>query len=136
MLLKNNNNGNFLQKSSAETKIASIFYVNATWVCKTQFHWSSRMEWLGINQSVTIFMLPCALVYDVMPFCVNANMTTGEIVHHLLINFPLFLTRDRHSNVCHKVSAPYGLWSRCDVNSYLRSLLDARLFKSSHSIML
>ncbi len=60
-------------------------------------HWSSRMEWLGINQSATIFLPPCALAYDVTPFCVDANMTTSEIVCHLLINFPLFLTRDGHS---------------------------------------
>ncbi len=77
-------------------KIATIFYVNVTQVCKTQFHWSSRMEWPGINQSAAIFLPPCALAYDVMPFCVDANMTTGEVVHHLLINFPLFLTRDGH----------------------------------------
>ncbi len=90
--------GNFLQKSSAEkTKIATNFYVNATQVCKTQFHWSSRMEWPGINQSAMIFLSPCALAYDIMPFCVNANMTTGEVGCHLLINFPLFLTRDGRS---------------------------------------
>ncbi len=98
MLLKNNNDGNFLQKSSAEkTKIATIFYVNAMQVCKMQFHWSSWMEWPGINQSVTIFLPPCALAYDVMPFCVDASMTTSEVVRHLLINFPLFLTRDQRS---------------------------------------
>ncbi len=62
-----------------------------------QFHWSSRMEWPGNNQSATIFLLPCALAYDVMPFCVDANMTTGKVVCHLLINFPLFLTRDGRS---------------------------------------
>ncbi len=73
--LKNNNDGNFLQKSSTmKTKIAAIFYVNATLVCKMQFHWSSRMEWPGINQSVMIFLPPCALVYDVMPFCVDDNL--------------------------------------------------------------
>ncbi len=52
MLLKNNNDSNCLQKSSAEkNKIAIIFYVNATQICKMQFHWSSQMEWPGINQS-------------------------------------------------------------------------------------
>ncbi len=88
--------GNFLQKSSAEkNKIATICYVNATWVCKTQFHWSSWMEWPGINQSAMIFLPPCVLVYDIMSFCVDPNMTTGEVVCHLLIKcFPLFLTRD------------------------------------------
>ncbi len=75
------------------TKIAAIFYVNATQVYKTQFNWSSLMEWPGINQSAAIFLPPCALAYDVMPFCVDANrMTTGEVVPHLLINLPLFLT--------------------------------------------
>ncbi len=49
------------------------------------------------NQSAAIFLPPCALVYDVMPFCVDANMTTGEVGYHLLINFPLFLTRDGRS---------------------------------------
>ncbi len=37
-------------------------------------------------------------------------------------------------NVCHKVSTPYSLWSRYDVNSYLRSSLEAQLFKSSHRL--
>ncbi len=32
-------------------KTAAIFYLNATRVCKTEFHWSSRMEWPWINQS-------------------------------------------------------------------------------------
>ncbi len=54
-------------------------------------------EWPGINQSAAIFLPPCALAYDVMPICVDANMTTGEVVHHLLINFPLFLTIDGRS---------------------------------------
>ncbi len=44
-----------------------------------------------------IFVPPCALVYDIMPFCVDANMTTGEVVCYLLINFPLLLTRDGRS---------------------------------------
>ncbi len=77
-----------------KTKFVAIFYVNTMRVCKMQFHWSSRMEWPGINQSVVIFMPPCALSYDVMPFCVDANMSTGEVVCHLLINFPVLLTRD------------------------------------------
>ncbi len=50
MFLKNNDD-NSLQKPSTETKIAAIFYVNATRVCKMQFHWSSQMERPGINQS-------------------------------------------------------------------------------------
>ncbi len=134
--LKYNNDGNFLQKSSAEmTKIADIFYVNATWVCKTQFHWSSWMEWPGINQLAAIFLRPCTLAYDVIPFCVDANMTTGEVVCHLLINFPV-LDQRWVLNVCQTVSAPYSLRSRYDVNSYQRSLLDARLFNRSHNIML
>ncbi len=63
-----------------------------------QFHWSSWMKWQGINQSATIFLPSCALAYDVMPFCVDANrMTIGEVVRHLLINFRLFLTRDGRS---------------------------------------
>ncbi len=48
---KNYNDENFLQKSSTEKKIAAIFYFCVSRVCKTQFHWSSRMEWQGINQS-------------------------------------------------------------------------------------
>ncbi len=94
-----------------------------------QFHWSSQMEWPGIGQSAMIFLLPCALANDVMPVCVDANMTTSEVVRHLLINFPL-----RVLNIWHKVSAPYGLWSRRDVCTYLRSLLDTWLFKSSHIV--
>ncbi len=74
--------------------MAAIFYVNAMQVYKTQFHSSSQMEWLGINQSATIFLPPCAIAYDIMPLCLDANMTTGEVVCHVLINFPLFLTRD------------------------------------------
>ncbi len=67
-----------VQKSSAEkTKIAAIFYVYATLICKTQFHWSLQMKWPGINQSATIFLPPCVLAYDVMSFCVDANITTG-----------------------------------------------------------
>ncbi len=63
-----------------------------------QLHWSSRMEWPGISQSATIFLLICALAYDVMPFCVDANITIGEVVRYLLINFHLrFLTRDGRS---------------------------------------
>ncbi len=81
--------------------------------------------WNG-QESATIFLPPCALAYDVMSFCVDANITTGEFVRHLLITL----------NVCHKVSAPYSLWSRCDVCTFLRSLLEAWLFKSSLSIML
>ncbi len=37
-------------------KIATIVYVNAMQVCKMQFYWSSQIEWLGINQSATIFL--------------------------------------------------------------------------------
>ncbi len=33
-------------------------YVNVTQVCKTQFHWSSRMEWPGINQSASATQYP------------------------------------------------------------------------------
>ncbi len=129
--LKYNNDGNFLQKSSAEkTKIAAIFYFYATWVCKMQFHWP------GINQLAVIFVPPCALVYNVMPFCVDANMTTSEVVHHLLINYPLFLTRDGCSMSATRCQHLMVSGQDHDVNSYLRSLLDARLFKSSHSIMI
>ncbi len=57
MLYNNNYNGSFLQKSSANSaeknKIAAIFYVNETQVCKMQSHWSSWMEWPGINQSAS-----------------------------------------------------------------------------------
>ncbi len=52
MLLKNNNDGNCLQKSSTEkNKIAAIYmkvqcYSDlAVHICKMQFHWSSWMEW-------------------------------------------------------------------------------------------
>ncbi len=39
--------------TGAETnKIAAIFE-NTPRICKTQCHWSSRMEWLGINQSAS-----------------------------------------------------------------------------------
>ncbi len=63
-LKKINNDSNFLQKSSAEkNKIAAIFYVNATQVCKTQFHWSSRMEWPGINQSASTTHQPHETLY-------------------------------------------------------------------------
>ncbi len=93
-----NNDSNFLQKSSAEkTKIATIFYLNARQVCKMQFHWSSQLKWQRINQSAAICLPPCTLAYDVMPFYVKTNMTTGEVMRHLLINCPLFLTRDGHS---------------------------------------
>ncbi len=47
--------------------------------------------WESTNQP------PSALACDVMPFCVDANMTTSEVVCHLLINCPLFLTRDGRS---------------------------------------
>ncbi len=61
--LKNNNGCNFLQKSSAETKIAAIFYVNVIQIWKTQFHWSSRMEWPGINQSALTTYQPHETLY-------------------------------------------------------------------------
>ncbi len=52
------------------------------------------MESPGNNQSATIFLTQCAFAYNIMPFCVDANMTTCEVVRHILINFPLLLTRD------------------------------------------
>ncbi len=63
--LKNNNDGNFLQKSSAKkTKIAAIFHFNAMRVCKTQFHWSSQMEWLWINQSAFRIQTAWSVTWD------------------------------------------------------------------------
>ncbi len=123
--------------TSIFSKNITIFYVNTMQVSKIQFYWSSWMGWPGINQSAAIFLPPCALAYDVMPFCVDGNMTTSEVVHHLLINFPLFLTRDGRSmsaTRCQHLTAQGR--HACDVNSYLRLLLEAQFFKSSHSIML
>ncbi len=72
MVLKNNNDGNFLQKSSAKNKIATIFYVNTMRVCKMQFHWSSRMEWPRINQSASATHQP----YDNSVFLVSLATRT------------------------------------------------------------
>ncbi len=46
-----------------KNKIAAIFYVNAMQVCKTQFHWSSLMEWPRINQSALTTHQPRETVY-------------------------------------------------------------------------
>ncbi len=61
---KKNYYGTFLQKSSAEkNEIAAIYYVNVTRVCKRQFHWSSWMEWPGINQSALTTHQPHETLY-------------------------------------------------------------------------
>ncbi len=52
MLSKNNNNGNRVKKiitGAEKTKIAAIFEIYVSRICKTQFHWSSWMEWPGIS---------------------------------------------------------------------------------------